>query len=97
MVVTEGDDIRAVVFDDGGFVFVVAEDGAGGPAGVFEVLEASFFVVIWEEAFDCFDGFVTGDYCDDFVSKFFGLMKEVFVTGVKVVEGAEDHDEFFLG
>ncbi len=92
MVVAESDDIWAVVFDDGGFVFVVSEDGACGPAGVFEVLEAGFFVVVWEMAFDGFDRFVAGDDGDDFVAKFFGLLKEVFVAGVKVIEGAEDHD-----
>ncbi len=92
MVVAEGDDIWAVVFDDGGFVFVVSEDGACCPAGVFEVLESGFFVVVGEMAFDGFDRFVAGDDRDDFVAKFFGLLEEVFVSGVKVIEGAEDHD-----
>lgn len=92
MVVTEGDDVGTIIFDCFVFVFGIAKDYLSGPRGFFEIFEALFFVVIGKKTFDRFDGFVTRNNGDHFVAKFTRLAKKVFVAGVEVVEGPEDHD-----
>ncbi len=47
-------------------------------------------------AFDGFYSFVAGKNCNDLVAEFSCLSKEIFVAGMKIIKGAEDHDNCFL-
>ena len=75
---------------------MIAEDDFVCPFCVLEIFQTFFFVVIRKIAFDGFYSFVARKNCNNLVAELASLGEKIFVAGMKIIKGAEDHDNCFL-